>query len=98
MARPKDFTVTRLAELLGVTEDYARKLLSQRRHFTPEHMKLLEGKYGGKLEYLANKYGMLADLNLKMLKQELGINDLIDLSELMNKLRLARLATRSQSA
>ena len=84
-------TVNRIAELLKVTPDYARKLLSQRRHFTPEHMKLLEGKYGGKLEYLADKYGMLADINLKMLKQELGITDLIDLAALMNEIRLARL-------
>ena len=84
MPRPEDPRVVILTERLKVSPDMARKLLRGDRQLTEAHKLTLFGEYGGHLDRLVNQYGLLAPLDITMVKEELGIQTLADLARLLN--------------
>jgi len=83
MPRPENPNVVILTEQLGVSPDMARKLLRGDRQLTDEHKITLFGEYGGELDRLVTKYGLLAPITLEMLQTELQISTLADLAKLI---------------
>ena len=71
IARTKNKDVDYLANALGITRDYARKLINGTRQLTAEHHALLKGEFGGHLDKLTKRYGLLATADLDMIKREL---------------------------
>ena len=92
MARPKNEEVDYLSNTLDISADYARKILNGSRPLTTTHRVKLNGEFGGQLNNLLSRYGLLATADLNMIKRELfGLEPheqigMPELARLLNKI------------
>ena len=98
MSRRANTDVTHLVTSLNITADYARKILNGSRPLTDEHREILNGTYGGYLMQLVKRYGLLAPVSMKMVKEELlGVLRADESMELDSPLTLTELAELKNS-